>query len=500
MKKTNMALGIVMVLIMAIGVSADSFTLWAGQNIDSGEVEVWNDGTTLFVKFTTHDGWELSQTHVDVASDLSGIPQTKSGNPKVGNFAYSMTHDPTVAEYTYEIDLASEGFAPGDDIVIAAHAVVVKEDLIEAAPYYAETVVEYSQGLTSDGQPVKASRSDPNQGLVFEAGQSESNFFSLGFGGYLIVGFDNPIVNGPGNDVKVIEDTWGTYPLEKAEVYASNDGISWTLLGIADNTNHQGIHTISEFDLGGMDEAMYIKLVDVSNPADFGSGADGYDVNAIEALHDRVDMQSETGWADGEGFPGKNWAMYIMYTIEDPEEPEDENMAGEFRTQTQGGWGSTANGNNPGAYRDENFDAAFPSGLMIGDNGGFYATFSTSAAIEAFLPQGGTAAAFDMNYADPVTTSAGVLAGQATALTLSVGFDNYDPDFGASATNLADLTVADMGSPFYGWTVQQVLDEANTVLAGLPSAYTPAQVNEALSSINENFVDGTIDDGFLEMP
>ncbi|MBN2261085.1 MAG: hypothetical protein JW702_11095, partial [Clostridiales bacterium] len=51
------------------------------------------------------------------------IPHTKSGNPKIGNFPYSMTHNPAVNEYTYQIpldDLPGEGTV----ILIVAHAVV----------------------------------------------------------------------------------------------------------------------------------------------------------------------------------------------------------------------------------------------------------------------------------------------------------------------------------------------------------------------------------------
>ena len=207
--------------------------------------------------------------------------------------------------------------------------------------------------------------------------------------------------------------------------------------------------------------------------------------------------QEETAWGDGDGFPGKNWSMYFQYEIQscDPVTMKP----GDFRTQTQGGWGTKANGNNPGAYRDANFDAAFPNGVVVGSTDGYTLTFTSSKAIQNFLPEGGPAAALDESETNPVKVK-NVLAGQVTALTLSVGFDAYDADFGASPLNLTDLLVADELNPFYGMNVRQVLDEGNKVLGGVASDYTPSQVNDAISRINENFVDGLMMGEFLMLP
>ena len=87
-----------------------------------GGVVVSNDGYHLYVRYTMWGfDWELTETHVAVATSLAGIPQTKSGNPKVGHFPYAMMHKPPVTAYTYEIDLV---WTAGTELVIAAHAVV----------------------------------------------------------------------------------------------------------------------------------------------------------------------------------------------------------------------------------------------------------------------------------------------------------------------------------------------------------------------------------------
>jgi hypothetical protein len=292
--------------------------LIAGQNLDVGDMKVWNDGDTLYVKYEiTEDGWEITETHLAVAESLDDIPQ-KNGNPAPGQFAYKTDHDPAVTEYTYELDLDWDF---DTELYIAAHAVVQKETLLAPAPYYGSSVYDDDQGLRKDGTAVRVGRSNPEAALDFEGGQSETNFFSLGFGGSIIIEFDCCIANGDGNDVKVIEDTWGTgYPLEKAEVYASNDAVTWTYLGTADNSDHGyggTINTVSEFDLGDLSCAKYIKVVDTTDAGIHNNAADGYDLNAVEALHDCVEIQEETGWGDGEDFPGKNWATYFTYTVQD---------------------------------------------------------------------------------------------------------------------------------------------------------------------------------------
>ena len=101
------------------------------------------------------------------------------------------------------------------------------------------------------------------------------------------------------------------------------------------------------------------------------------------------------------------------------------------------------------------------------------------------------------NLVDPTGTS-NVLTGQLVALTLSVNFDRCDPNFGSSSTDLGDLVIS--SGTFQGWTVSQLVSEANTVYGGCPSPYSAAQINNALASINQNFVDGTMAGTFLECP
>jgi len=162
-----------------------------------------------------------------------------------------------------------------------------------------------------------------------------------------------------------------------------------------------------------------------------------------------------------------------------------------FRTQTQGGWGAPAAGNNPGAYRDANFAFAFPNGLIVG--GANTLTLTSASAVEAFLPAGGPPSSLTGNFTDPVggNGTGGVFSGQVVALTLSVTFDEFDPNF--AFNNNTDCLLKDLiiqKGPFTGWTVQQVLDEANKVLGGTSGTFTVQQLNDIVDAINNNFVDG----------
>ncbi|HYB93744.1 MAG TPA: Ig-like domain-containing protein, partial [Vicinamibacterales bacterium] len=109
-----------------------------------------------------------------------------------------------------------------------------------------------------------------------------------------------------------------------------------------------------------------------------------------------------------------------------------------------------------------------------------------AAAIEAFLPAGGTGAALTANATNPTTSSAGVFASQVLAVRLAVDFSNA----GVLKKGLGGLVV--VSGPLQGKTVNQVLAIANGVLGGAapPAGVTISDLIESLTAINENFVDG----------
>lgn len=191
------------------------------------------------------------------------------------------------------------------------------------------------------------------------------------------------------------------------------------------------------------------------------------------------------------------FANYIPYVLQcctgDPD-------GGEFRTQSQGGWGTYCHGDNPGCYRDDWFDVNFPNGVTVGCTNGFTVHFTSSAAVRDFIPHGGKPAVLTQNHVDPTEKiDSGVLASQVLALALSLGFDAGDPDFGGGPDMLADQVICNTGTACDGMTVQQLFDEANIVLGGCTgtAGISPGELNTCLTMVNENFTDGVANLGFV---
>lgn len=163
-------------------------------------------------------------------------------------------------------------------------------------------VVSYFPGRTKEGRMVAPER----QILDNVLGPPEDddrpqpfNFVSLGFGGEITLKFFQPFANGPGPDVQIFEtsfqeleaETCEDYP-EQADVFASQDGRSFIYLGRACRDD-------ASFDLGPLEWAQFIKIIDVSDPHDFDDRlpvvTDGYDVDGAICLNgSAVGLPAET--------------------------------------------------------------------------------------------------------------------------------------------------------------------------------------------------------------
>ncbi|MDZ4181625.1 MAG: hypothetical protein U1B83_02015, partial [Candidatus Cloacimonadaceae bacterium] len=110
---------------------AMQYPIWAGQSINAGTLSIHNDAQYLYVSYSMNDDWMLEQTHVHIAKNINQIPMTRKGIPIPGQFQYSTTHNPNIGLYSYQILLADHNLIPGDNILVAAHASVVRGSLID---------------------------------------------------------------------------------------------------------------------------------------------------------------------------------------------------------------------------------------------------------------------------------------------------------------------------------------------------------------------------------
>lgn len=140
---------------------------------------------------------------------------------------------------------------------------------------WADTVVSASQGLMKNGLAVPAARSNPNSALgVAENDTVDGHFYSLGFGGNIVLGFEGGISSG----VFVVEATNAdpVYPIEKARVEASEDGTTWITAG---TVNQDGTVPLP----ATVTCAKYVRITDISDPSIMPDEiADGYDVDGVK--------------------------------------------------------------------------------------------------------------------------------------------------------------------------------------------------------------------------
>lgn len=117
----------------------EPITLKAGQHHDAGTVVVTTDGENLIITYVTNGDWIIGATHMSIGDCLEQtIPQTGSGNPKVGHFEHSSEHPDGTNEVVYliSLDVVSE------NMCFAAHAEVT-------GPTGGETA--WAEGIEFDG-------------------------------------------------------------------------------------------------------------------------------------------------------------------------------------------------------------------------------------------------------------------------------------------------------------------------------------------------------------
>jgi len=227
-----------------------------GNNDDeSALIELSNGGAFISVGIICRDG------EIDIAD---------SGLPFITLIRITSTNTNTPDGYDVDGVVAINGCTP---------------PFIEEGCFASE-VLSYIPGLKDNGQPITdANRIDPTKALGAPQLDKTLNFVSLGYAGELILGFSGVALNGPGDDIRVAETTFGNtnfsnYP-ESAEVLVTQDGVNYFSVGSLTTNEYKA------FDIDAAGQGFtYITAVKIVDTTPEGSvSEDAFDVDGVEALN-----------------------------------------------------------------------------------------------------------------------------------------------------------------------------------------------------------------------
>lgn len=312
--------------------------LIAGQHIDVGEVQIWNDADYLYVKYIIDDEeWCITETHLHVATDPGLIPQ-KNGNPIPGKFDYEGKHE-CVYEVTYTIPL---DWGCDEEIYIASHAVVKKEtDLADLPGLEAALPDQVTMTVVHPGGGFGA----PS---YFDATISGGTVLDGTYDNYCI-DTDHTIAPGASYIANVFS-SYGLLPEGTVEYPENLDLVNWIInqgyVGqpsacggnytygdvqraiwalVEDNQSTSGLGAWSQCRVDKIIEAAYAsgegfvpgcgdQVAVILMPVD------GSQITIAQVTFIQVGVPclyiEETAWRGCEEFPGKNWALYSTYKID----------------------------------------------------------------------------------------------------------------------------------------------------------------------------------------
>jgi hypothetical protein len=251
---------------------------------DVGDVLVWNDDANLYVKYVVTDGdWCLTETHLQIALELGGIPQA-NGNPIPGQFTYGGWHN-CVGDYTYQIPISWD---PGTELLIAAHGVVQTGGM----------------GGVGGMLPTQVTMATAFPGLGFGA----PSYFDLAIsGGTVLDGtydgycLDTDSAN-PDPGPAYVHSSYGPLPQTRIEYPENLDLVNWIINQgfVGQPSSCDGVYTY-----GDVQWAIWNLLEDNPTPGALGSLGDWSECRAQEIV--------AAAYANGEGFvPGCGDMMGII--------------------------------------------------------------------------------------------------------------------------------------------------------------------------------------------
>ncbi|MGE3109171.1 MAG: hypothetical protein AB7G11_10745 [Phycisphaerales bacterium] len=168
--------------------------------------------------------------------------------------------------------------------IVCAAGCLLAVSAAEASIINASRVEHFAQGTQSNGAPVVAERSDPAQALGAPQNADYVNFVSIGFGGTLVLGFDQAFME----YVQIVETTYNNPALhpEACEVFVgvgpSWDTAQYYSLGIRQNTEDDVLMPLGPANIqSGTTFYNFLMIQDRCNPDLLPQDADGYDVDGV---------------------------------------------------------------------------------------------------------------------------------------------------------------------------------------------------------------------------
>jgi PEP-CTERM motif len=192
---------------------------------------------------------------------------------------------------------------------------------------------------------------------------------------------------------------------------------------------------------------------------------------------------------------------------------------GEFVTWSQVAWGGDpfCEPSNPSVCNisgllENDFNSLFaPSDLLelgVPGAGGFSMIFDSADSIIGYLPAGGSPGALIADLLDPVHTASGALGGEVLTATLNVTFSEDGLLAHPTGVPFGDLLLQNLdslpGDPSFGngvgpeiaeldgMSVRDVLADANALLGGAASPFTPQDLFVVLNDIDMSFNGGPV--------
>ena len=333
--------------------------------IDVGDVLVWNDDTNLCVKYQLSDdaiaeGWFLTETHFAVAGGVNYeginivpptpevIPQTKKFNPIPGHFDYgddnlgvydngNLIGGPDF--YKEGLSLLKLGVESGEEVYIAAHAVVCKLSDVMTAPLVSGTDTQCAGYTTTDPPLAPLAPSNYSLGTwsyaVDLSGPHPGAWYNENTppfsGAFWISSAVSREGSGLDDQYRLFRDMFeipaGAVNRQgKLWMSADNDAIAY----LDDATNVVGeiedVYTNSPSgNISPFNEAHYYEFTPGEgwNTLYFVVRNWGWSGGNPTGLLYKMDYQyqllecCETAWAAGFDFPGKNWATYFTYAVQE---------------------------------------------------------------------------------------------------------------------------------------------------------------------------------------